>query len=151
MAQSVQAPKISVAARVVVYIALAVMASGSLGLMSWGVLWPALQTGKPPASWTWQSIIGIELALAFVIGFITTLVVRSFGTRLTDQGVSFLTWRGRAFLSWARVETVEVNGYEIVLKGDGLRALVNTASFSDPDSVGPFIYNCLPKHVRDAA
>jgi hypothetical protein len=151
MAEQILAPKVSVMSRVVVFSTLIALAAGTLGVLVWKLLWPALQTGTPPGTWTWTSLLGILLGLGAAITFIATLVVQKFSTELREDGVSFLTWRGRRFLRWSEIQTAAVRGHEILLKGTGVSGVINIFCFSDPNAVGAFVHAHLPKHLLESA
>jgi len=151
MSEPLRAPTISVTSRAIVYACLFALAAGSIGVLSWKLLWPALTTGTPPPSWSWPTLLALELGLCVVVGWISFSVYKKFTTELSTTGVSTPTWRGRVLLPWSRVEAISVRGHEIVLRGAGVQAVVNIFCFSDPKAVSAFIAAHAPAHIQAAA
>src|SRR5262245_33620533 len=84
------------------------MGVGSYGI--WAITWPAIKAirlGQPlPADWTWTSVIGFDVVLIGLYGYMCWKVLAQWLTFFTSEGVGQpRIWRS-AFIRWLDVTSV---------------------------------------------
>ncbi len=81
--------------------------------------------------------VGLITALgALILGL---RAVRTLSTRITETGVSQLTWAGRVHMSWTEVTKVTRTPPSFVLTGDKKRVVVSLEELQDTDAAKSYI------------
>lgn len=124
------------------------------------------KTDSPPTVWPTPIIIGYAVLFSLnmwltyrnpvflavsIVGwlFISAGLLRILTTKLTNEGFSQSTLRGRKYIAWAEVEQVSQNEGRCWVTGRGLKLLLRPGLFEDPDAALTFIEERLPAgHVR---
>jgi len=76
-------------------------------------------------------------------------LLRTLTTRLTHEGASQMTLRGRRHLAWTEVVEVSRNGRAYWLKGNGQKLFLWLALFEDSDAAYAFVEEHLPTSARN--
>jgi len=88
----------------------------------------------------------LMIAFCPVAGF---FVARDLSTKLTSDGVSQLTWRGRVHLGWEAVLAVKRKANSIVLHGATARIVIAYQRFYDSGATVRFVDSHLPRNLRE--
>lgn len=75
---------------------------------------------------------------------LTLRAIRTLSTRLSDAGVTQLSWRGRVHLSWADVTQVTRTPRSLTLTGDRQQVVVSVEEFPDTPTAISYIEAHLP-------
>jgi hypothetical protein len=104
-----------------------------------------------PAS-VYLAVEGQSLGIITAFGAValTLNAIRTLSTRVTDAGVSQLTWNGRIHLSWSEVTQVKRTPLSITLTGDKRRAVVPVEVFENTAATISYIESHLPVHLHGA-
>jgi len=89
----------------------------------------------------------LGIALFLMAALTTVHAVRAASTRVSEGGVSQLTWRGRRLLAFADVTGMTKNSRELNLSASAGRVTVPVAYFENTASAIRFIESRLPSHV----
>jgi hypothetical protein len=76
-------------------------------------------------------------------------IVRDLSTKLSHDGVSQLTWRGRVYLGWNAVGAVRRRTNSIIVYGAAARVVIAFQKFYDSGATVRFIDSQLPRHLRE--
>jgi hypothetical protein len=113
---------------------------GVFGALCGFLLWMALKSG----------IIVFWVLFAGVTALILTFVPTALSTRLTLEGVSQWTWRGRRAIRWSEVQRAELRPKgTVVITGAETTIEVHGIFFRDLDEVIDWIASRVP-HMVDA-
>jgi len=118
-------------------------------------LWTAIVLGALLVlfAWLlWQEVAGtravLAVALLGVTGLLLVMALCAFTTRLTHDGMSQVTLRGRVTIRWCDVRHAELKGFSLHVATDSRRAIVPLACFPDFDAGLEWIMNRLPPNLR---
>ena len=81
----------------------------------------------------------IGLVSAFGALLLGLRAVRTLSTRITETGVSQLTWAGRVRMSWAEVTQVKRTPLAFILTGDKKQVVVSLEELQDTDAAKSYI------------
>jgi hypothetical protein len=90
--------------------------------------------------------LGIVTAFGALV--LTLLAIRTLTTRVTEAGVSQLTWGGRVHLSWAEVTRVKRTPLYFTLMGNKRQVVVPVEVFENTTAVISYIESHLPSHLK---
>jgi hypothetical protein len=82
-------------------------------------------------------------ALAIIL-----VVVRRLSTKLTDAGVSQLTWHGRVYMRWSDIKTITRRSTAITVTGGKGSIVLPIESYYDSGAAVRFVDTRLPMHLR---
>jgi hypothetical protein len=98
-------------------------------------------TGRRP----FESFLAIGMALLCVV--VTFQAIRAASTRVTEKGVSQLTWRGRLNLAFADVTGIRKKPYALTLSGQKGRVIVPVTAFENTAEAIAYIESRLPSNL----
>jgi hypothetical protein len=106
-----------------------------------------LQSQPPPAGWTLANAALFQI-ISVVAGIVLVWpIVASFSTRMTQEGIGQLGWRGYRFVRWAEVEAVE--GYhQSTIRASETEITINLAVLQDPDAFLLEVQRRIPAGVE---
>lgn len=144
-------PRISRVSAWLLGLLLAVMLSAGPIPLFFSVILPYLETGHFAGDWNLSRIM-LTLATVFAcFGYLGFIGYQRFSTVISEQGISFLTIRGRQQIRWTDIRSARTRGYEILLSSAEHTACVNTACFQDPGALFAYIDARLPHNARQPA
>jgi hypothetical protein len=85
----------------------------------------------------------IGLISAFGALLLGLRAVRTLSTRITEAGVSQLSWAGRVHVAWAEVTQVTRTPLSFILTGDKKRVVVSLEELQDTDAAKSYIESCI--------
>jgi hypothetical protein len=91
-----------------------------------------------------QSLGSISAFGALVLAF---RAIRTLSTRVTDTGVSQLTWGGRLHLSWTEITQVTRTPLSFTLAGNEKRVVVSLEEFQDTAAATSYMESHLPVNL----
>jgi hypothetical protein len=139
-------PKVSQVSRVVALTSFGALAIG-FSWMAVSLLLPWIQTGTPPPTFTPTTVCMCAFGPLAFVAWMGTVLIHRFGTRLSQQGISFPTLRGRVLVPWSEIERVQIQGPELRLWSPAHRMAINIYCYMQPTRVPPFVHRHLPTHV----
>lgn len=98
----------------------------------------------------WLGALGNPLGMVSVFGALVLVLfkIRNVSTRVTEAGVSQLTWRGRVHLSWNEVTHVTRSPLSFTLAGAERRVVVSVEEFADSAAAISYMESHLPPNLR---
>jgi hypothetical protein len=81
------------------------------------------------------------------LAWLGTGLIRGFGTRLSEQGISIPTQRGRVLVPWSEMERVQIRGQAMRLSSATHHVVINPFFYAQPARVPPFVLRRLPAHL----
>lgn len=87
-------------------------------------------------------ILTTSLALA-----VTLQTIRALSTRVTEVGLSQLTWSGRIHLSWADITQMTRSRLSLTLAGENGRVVVPVEVFENTAAAIAYIESHVPAHI----
>ncbi len=98
----------------------------------------------------WLGAIGNYLGVVSFFGASVLILfkIRNVSTRVTEAGVSQLTWRGRIHLSWNEVTQVTRRPLSFTLAGAKRRVVVSVEEFADSAAAISYMESHLPSNLR---
>jgi len=101
----------------------------------------------------WLGAMGNFLGFLSAFGASVLIVfkIRNVSTRLTEAGVSQLTWRGRVHVSWSEITQVTRNPLSVTLSAAKGRLVVSVEEFADSAAAVAYIDSHLPSNLRSNA
>jgi len=92
-----------------------------------------------------QSFAMLTAVLAL---FVTLRAIRTLSTRVTEAGVTQLTWTGPVHLAWTEVTEVARRRLSFTLTGAKGQVVVSLEEFQDTAAAITFIESHLPSNLR---
>ena len=132
-------PEISRSSTAIAATALTLMVLGCFTPFIWKVVIPLWVTGSAPADWTWPKVWGALCVMTAIFLYLGYGVFLRFNTTLTDAEILVPAHRGVRRLRWEQVESIRVQGHELILQGAPGAIKVNTLCFKRPRDVEAFI------------
>lgn len=84
---------------------------------------------------------------AFGALLLTLRAIRTLSTRVTEAGVSQLSWRGRVHLPWTEVTQVTRTPLSLTLAGEKSRVVVSLEEFQDTAAAITYMESRLPSNL----
>jgi hypothetical protein len=140
------APKISQASGIVVFISFGVFIVGAVWQTTW-LLRHWIHTGTPPSGFTPGMACLFAFGPVIFLAWLGTGLFRGFGTRLSEQGISIPTLRGRVLVRWSEIERGQIRGQALRLSSATHHVLINPFFYAEPARVPPFVLRHLPAHL----
>lgn len=81
---------------------------------------------------------------AFLLAF---RAIRTLSTRVTEKGVSQLSWSGRVHLQWIEVTQITRRPLSLTLAGDKRQVMVSVEEFQDTAAAINYIESRLPSNL----
>jgi hypothetical protein len=98
--------------------------------------------------WSRHPLMATETVLGALA--IVSLVVRRMSTKISDAGISQLSWRGRVDLPWDGITTVTRRPRQIIVAGESGRVVLPIESYYDSGDAVRYIDSRLPARLRGA-
>jgi len=121
---------------------------GGGGYGIWAITWPAVKAarlGQPlPAGWTWASVIGVDMVLIGLFGYLCWQALIQWLTYFTIEGIGQPRLGGYAFLRWSEVTRVTRKLNTIELQSSGQTLQIAYAQFRDIDQLITLIRERVP-------
>ncbi len=98
----------------------------------------------------WLGALGNPMGILSICGasVLLTLKIRNVSTRVTEAGISQLTFRGRIHLSWNEVTQVTRAPLSLTLTSAKRRVVVSVEEFADSAAVISYVESHLPSNLR---
>jgi len=98
----------------------------------------------------WLGAMGNAYGIFSIFGasVLILLKIRNVSTRVTEEGVSQLTFRGRVHLSWSEVTQVTRTPLSFTLAGAERRLVVSVEEFADSAAAISYMESHLPSKLR---
>jgi hypothetical protein len=102
------------------------------------------------AAGLWLMTLGNSIGIYSVFGAAALIVLklRNVSTRVTEEGVSQLSLRGRDHLSWNEVTQVARTPLSLTLVGANKRMVVSVEEFADSAGAKSYIESHIPSNLR---
>gem|GEM_PF-3348695 len=96
-----------------------------------------------------SAAIGQSAGIVTAFGALALMLraIRTLSTRVTEAGVSQLTWGGRVHVSWTEVTKVTRTPLSLTLTGEKMTVVVSVEEFQDTAAAISFIESHLPPHL----
>src|SRR5579859_6093278 len=82
-----------------------------------------------------------------ILAWMGTVLIHRFGTPLSEEGISFITLRGRVFVPWSEIERAQSRRQELYLWSATHHMAINMYCYVEPERVPPFVRCHLPTHI----
>jgi len=140
------APKISQASGIVAFISFGVFVVAAFWQTTW-LLRYWIEMGTPPSAFTPGMACLFAFGPIIFLAWLGTGLIRGFGTRLSEQGISIPTLRGRVLVPWSEIERGQIRGQALRLSSATHHVVINPFFYAQAARVLPFVLRHLPAHL----